>query len=332
MTTDQAPGPTVGEYLDEWLDGYVRKRLATSTERMYATDVERVWRPAIGDIRLSELRAEDIQAVVDQMVERGSHPSTVHVTVWRLRGALTLARANRLLDSDPASRVRLPRRPATGIRSLSQDELARFVGEAMTGRYWLSRMAGAIALTGIRHGEARALLETDVTIDRVADSAVAGTLVIERQVPTVMKSWEPVPPKSAAGERVLPIPAELADLLEAQLAAVDQHARRRGTRRWADLGLLFPSETGVVVHPEALRRTLAKMRRDAAIDAPISTRILRHTYASIMVDAGVPPAQLREWLGHASVAMTIDVYYNATPVAREAAALALTTALRRRGA
>lgn len=58
---------------------------------------------------------------------------------------------------------------------------------------------------------------------------------------------------------------------------------------------------------------------------------LRHTYASVMVDSGVPPHVVAELLGHADVRLTVNTYYNMTPPAQREAVAALRRALGDKG-
>lgn len=319
---------TVGQYLDDWMADYVRPRCAASTVLLYARDVRRIWQPTIGHIPLEELTAAHLQAVIDLLgTERGLAPGTIRTTAWRLGSALRLAHANRLIAHDPVRRVRLPRRPATGITTLTQDELCRLVDHALAARYWYSRMVGTLALSGMRHGEARALTEDDIMLEGASRDGSVGVLRVERQIPVSARGWDASPPKSASGERSIPIAPALADLLTAQVEAVARQARRRGTRGWAGSGLLFPSTNGRAANPRGVLDTMRQIRRDAGIASDITANILRHTYASVLVDAGLQPAQLKEFMGHAHVSITLDVYYSATPVAKRAAADALTKAL-----
>jgi integrase len=112
------------------------------------------------------------------------------------------------------------------------------------------------------------------------------------------------------------------------VAALRDHRRRQNEERlragelWAGEGdLVFTDEIGQTVHPSALSRLFASYVRRARLPA-IRLHDLRHTYATVALSAGVHPKVVSERLGHATTAVTLDVYSHVTPtIDAEAATL-----------
>lgn len=87
---------------------------------------------------------------------------------------------------------------------------------------------------------------------------------------------------------------------------------RSGLPPYDDQDLVFAKPNGAPLHPDLV--TQAFERRLARTDMPrIRLHDLRHTHATLMLQAGVPPKVVSERLGHATVASTMDVYAHVIP-------------------
>ncbi|HSD76329.1 MAG TPA: site-specific integrase, partial [Solirubrobacteraceae bacterium] len=111
----------------------------------------------------------------------------------------------------------------------------------------------------------------------------------------------------------------------ATVAALREHRRAQLAERvalgpaWRDHGLVFCREDGTPIRPRTFSRTFDRLAAAAGLPA-IRVHDLRHTWASLALAAGVHPKVVQERLGHASVAITLDVYSHAVPAMQEDAA------------
>lgn len=323
MAHDPRPEMTVSEYLDYWLDSHVRKRLRKSTIRNYEIEVERFWRPNLGDIQLSLLTVDDIQVVVDDMRDRWG-PGTIRVATAHLGAALERALGNQLITMNPVRTVTVPRHPPSRYRTLSQDEARAFLTAALApaglgGSYWYGAMLATALQTGLRPGELRGLRWENVYFDDEASGAVAGSIYVCEQIALRQIDPEWGPPKSDSSVRDVQFTPDLARALKAHKRRVEIHALQRGTRNWTPYSLVFPNKAGGPAVENGLRKVLKEVSEDAGIDPAVTFTGLRHTFASTMVDAGVPAHVVAKLLGHADVRMTINTYYDTTPSSQEAA-------------
>ena len=171
---------------------------------------------------------------------------------------------------------------------------------------------------GLRRGELMALRWEDVDLVGEADWAPRdqdGTKLPGIRVHPERGSYDPKtrtfgPPKSKKGARTLGIP----NLLVPYLAALDG----------VD-GLVFPSPKGGPFNDSSLTQRVAGIKRAAdkpgrapsdwqraGLD-PIGLHEARHTYASLMIAAGVNIKTISEWMGHSSVNITLDRYGHLLP-------------------
>ena len=109
------------------------------------------------------------------------------------------------------------------------------------------------------------------------------------------------------------------------VAALRAHRRRQAEERlaWGPAyqahGLVFPREDGTPMWPRTLSRDFAR-HVDAAELPKIPLKNLRHTHATLALQAGVHPKVVQQRLGHANIGVTLDTYSHAIPAMQEDAA------------
>ena len=92
--------------------------------------------------------------------------------------------------------------------------------------------------------------------------------------------------------------------------------------------LVFCRENGTPIWPRTLSRSFDRHVRDAELPK-IRLHDLRHTHASLALEAGVHPKVVQERLGHATIAITLDIYSHAIPAMQEDAAEKIAALLER---
>jgi integrase len=104
-------------------------------------------------------------------------------------------------------------------------------------------------------------------------------------------------PKSRHGNRLVPLPAELAATLSAMRPA-----------SVADDAFVFPGREGGPSDPGALRRRVLVPAASRADLSGVGFHTLRHTCASLLIESGLNVLRLQRWMGHHSPAFTLEVY------------------------
>ena len=98
---------------------------------------------------------------------------------------------------------------------------------------------------------------------------------------------------------------------------------------YKDNGLVFPSETGTPLFPQAVHRAWKRITAEAGVT--LKFHGLRHLSATTALSAGVDLRTISDRLGHSKASTTLDVYAHAVAGADAAAAEIIATALRRSG-
>ncbi len=166
-------------------------------------------------------------------------------------------------------------------------------------------------MTGLRRGELLGL-GWDAVDFEAGRVAIVRTLIAGKGEPRLSE------PKTRRGRRSIAIDAGTLDVLRRHAdAQLDEQLV------WGDAyegrGLVFCREDGTPIRPRTFSRSFDHHVRDAGL-AKIRLHDLRHTHATLALEAGVHPKVISERLGHATIAITLDTYSHAIPAMEEEAA------------
>jgi integrase len=304
--------PRFGQYLLGWLES--RTRLRASTRRMNLDYARRLIVPALGEIRLSELRSTHLQRWVSGLDRDGYAPATIR-TAWRVvRRCLRVAVQQRQLAYDPCVGVELPEaRQVNPRRALTEAERTALFHAARGTRFEV--LWHLLSVTGMRPQEALGLTWSHVELD-------GGRLHIE-QVVTRDAQGRPVlgPPKVKRADRWVPLAPQLVALLRLHRAAQAEHALRMGAKYLREADLVFATETGTLIDRCNLAsREWAQLCRASGVRAALYD--LRHTAASLALAALPDPAAVAGLLGNSEMTL-LRTYVKETEGARARVAAAL---------
>ncbi|MDP2711614.1 MAG: site-specific integrase [Solirubrobacteraceae bacterium] len=249
--------------------------------------------PELGAARLSDITRADVQELADRLTAAGLSASTVQNTLDPLRVIFRRAIRRDVVAVDPTKGLELRRPTGRRDRIASPAEAVSLL-DALSDE---DRALWASALyAGLRRGELRALRWRDVDL-------VAKSLRVER-------GWDDEEGeqdgKSRAAQRTVPIIGRLAPILVAHKLA---------TGRDGD-DLVFGVTSSEPFQPSNVRRRALTAWK--LVD-PIGLHEARHTFASLMIAAGVNAKALSTIMGHATIAITFDVYGHLMPGGEEEA-------------
>lgn len=297
-------GATFAQVADEWLTaakaGLIRNRSGDeykpSALRGYGQALDSRLKPALGARKLSDIRRSDVQRLVNQLLREGLDPSTVRNALMPLRAIYRYALALEEVAVNPTQGIHLPAVRGRRMRIASREEATALVAALRPD----DRALYATALyAGFRVGELLALRWEDVDLD-------ANLLRVERAYDP--KAREMIEPKSRAGRRKVPMPK----LLRAHFL---EHQLRQGRRA----GLVFGRDADQPFSYGAQIERSERAWKRAELDR-IGLHECRHTFASLMIAAGVNAKALATFMGHSSVTITLDRYGHLMPGSEEEAA------------
>lgn len=279
---------TVADWMQTWLSA--RGDLRATTRSRVAHIIDKHISPELGRIPIGNLTRLRVQEWASSLP--GS-PATVRKIVNVLSGALRFAVEDGRLPSNPAQRLKLPKVVKTARRYLTHEQvasLARSVGETSDGfRHGYHLAVLVLAYCGLRWGELSGLRVRDIDLDR-RRLTIRQTVVADR-------GYQRIEAPKDYEQRSIPIPQFLCHPLAGQISGSqpDEPAFYGiRTRTWLRnhvfrVGWFDPAAAGIGLKG-------------------LTPHELRHTAASLAVSAGANVKAVQRILGHASAAVTLDVY------------------------
>ena len=304
--------------LHEWLPA-IKGTLRPTTFASYSLLCREHIIPRLGSLQLQKLNASVINALYSYLLAEGRlrgpgglSPASVRRVHATLHRACRDAVRWGYLTVNPVDAADPPKQSAEHSEKLpvwSAEQLGAFLCHVADDR--LFALWRVLAMTGMRRGEALGLQWDDLDM-------ASGRLTIRR-------SWVPVngvgqmsEPKTRRGRRTIALDPLTLDALKAH-AARQADEQGEWEEAWIETGFVFTREDGQPLHPWAVSKAF-RCHAKAAMLPHIPLHGLRHTYATLALAAGVNPRIVSERLGHATVALTLDVYSHVLPQAdREAA-------------
>jgi integrase len=133
--------------------------------------------------------------------------------------------------------------------------------------------------------------------------------------------WDLVPSsgKSRTAVRTIDLDDGLVEILRRQQEAQRFEARAPG---YEPSDFVFTKPAGGAYHPQTLSKLLAELAVEAGLPR-LTAHGLRHTSATLMLDAGVAPKVAAELLGHADPVLFLSLYSHVTPTMQRDAARAI---------
>jgi integrase len=313
---------TVDELLDLYLDGIdADGRLSAKTRFDYRRNADAYVRPWLGRRKVRELTPEVILAWQRELRERGGtkngkplSANSVRLARASLAGAVKLAVERGLLRSNPLASVPRPKAKRAVPRHWTPDEARAFLASQEGDRLYplWTFLLGA----GLRIGELVWL--------RWPNLDLAGRRVRIVEFATTL-GWDLVPSsgKSATAVRTIDLDDGLVGVLRRQQELQRFEARAPG---YEPSEFVFTKPAGGSYHPQHLSKLLADLA--VAADLPrLTAHGLRHTSATLMLDAGIAPKIAAERLGHADPVLFLSLYSHVTPTMQREAADAIGAAL-----
>jgi integrase len=287
-------GRTVRQVAEQWLEdartGLVRNRSGDVYKpkaiRSYDGSLRLHVFPTLEARKFSQVRRVDVQNLVDNLHKDGLSASTVLCSILPLKAIYRRAVARGEVPVNPTSGLEMPAIRGKRDRIVSPEQAVTLL-EAVSIK---DRPLWATAIyAGLRCGELQALRWEDVEF-------LEGVIHVRR-------GWDAVEgeiaPKSRTGVRKVPMPSILRGHLEGLF------------RRARDAELVFGMD-GRPFDPRRVgeRAKVAWKARD--LDG-LTMHDCRHTYASFMIAAGANAKALSTYLGHATIAITMDRYGHLMP-------------------
>jgi len=265
--------------LGAWLDHLAHeRRLAEGTRRNYEQDLAALFASS-GELTLDRIEAHHIRRAVAQLHARGLEPRTIARMLSAWRGFFGWLVRHRGHAANPCTGVRAPKAVKALPKALSPDAAARLLDAPGEGEL-ATRDRAMFELfysSGLRLAELVGL-----------DVADADTMLRDAEVTVIGKGSK---------RRTVPVGTKAREALRLWLA-------ERATRAAPQERALFVGARGARINPAVVRHVLAKWAVRAGLPEHVHPHVLRHSFATHLLQSSGDLRAVQELLGHASIATT----------------------------
>ena len=266
----------------------VEKRLAARTVELYALDLQKLADNAKqAGVELTQVRNAHIRRWVAQMHSGGRSGRGIALILSGWRGFYVWLGRQGLVDSNPVQDVRAPKAPKPLPKALSVDDAVQLASyQSPDADPWLeARDASMVELLygcGLRVGEM-------VGLDAQASAGARGWIDLQAGEAHVLGK--------GGKRRTVPIGSKAAEALGRWLAVREQPGREPQPA-------LFVGRHGTRLTAQAMWQRLKRRSLLAGLATPVHPHMLRHSFASHVLQSSSDLRAVQELLGHANITTT----------------------------
>lgn len=300
---------TFDEWFNTWMQQYKKNKVKIGTYRSYEKYYKVAVENKLAKKRLESIRGEHIQSIYNSLAESGYKYASIKVVSAMLNGCFAQAVKNHMIVYNPVKAAELPKCEEKEMRvALTKEQQELFLKYAYKSKNAI--FFRILLLTGMRNGELRGLKYSDVDKKN-------NVIHIRRTIKYIegMGTIEDTP-KTKTSRRDIPLRSDIFQLLQEQrkrnevgeIPCIDSYYFR-GYKNGMPM-----SETAIV---NSLHRIVDWIHEDGYDFPNITPHVLRHTFATRAIEAGMQPQTLKTILGHSSLAMTMDLYGHVLPTTKQ---------------
>jgi len=323
---------TLSMFLTYWLTEIVKPNLAPLTYVSYEGSVRLYIAPHLGAKRIDRLTVKDVREWVNKLAATcqccaqgkdakrqreaqrccavgeccEGYPSRRVVQAARdaLRAALTHAVTEEEIGKNVASLVKVPKPRRKKIKPWSVAEAGRFLADCAAREDRLFAAWMLVLCLGLRRGEVLGLTWKSVDFE-------TSELYVDHQIQRAGKQILHRETKTEESDDFLPLPALCLKALRMRRAQQTGDRKAAGELWQNSHDLVFTTKYGTPIEPGNLTRMFALRARRAGVRV-IPLRNTRHTCSSLLVALKVHPKIAQRILRHSQIAMTMEVYAEAS--------------------
>ena len=248
-------------------------------------------------IKLCDLKPEHIQRYYTEKMKEGLSANTIIKHHSNIHKALSTALKHNIIPFNPADRVDLPRKTHYQASTYNQDLMKRLL-ENVKG----SLIEAPVTITsylGLRRSEVLGLKWSAINIEY-------NTLIIQTTVVRTKKIITKDTTKNKTSHRTLSLPESLCTYLIALKEKQEEDKQLYGNC-YNDNDWVCKDEDGTPITPTALSHRYNRLLQATGLPH-IRFHDLRHSCASLLLNAGCELYEIKELLGHSQISTTVDIY------------------------
>ena len=293
--------PTVNAWYEYWIDNIKGDNIRYNKKRNYNIRYEKNIKPFIRDMLLKDIKPLHCQNILNQMSDKYTNAVINHSRIVMYM-MFDSAVENELIVKNPITKSIkcISGRKSKEVKSLTIEEQKQFL-EGVKGTSNYNQYA-FILQTGLRMGEMIGLRWTDVDFkNRI--------LHVRRTMEYCYSTgeWRTGEPKTKNGIRDIPLTQEAIDILKNQ----KEKLKRLKVKSIEFSDSIFLCRNGTPAKSNIYDKRLYYYCDKIGVGR-FSMHVLRHTFATRCIEAGMRPKTLQMILGHSDIGITMNLYVHVT--------------------
>lgn len=299
---------SVSDYFDYWYQNYVIVNCKFNTQRAYKLIIDNHIKPALGNYKLKAISPETLQEFLNKKFLNGFSKSSVNNFYGVLSGALKAAvYPYKYIKENPMQYVKLPKdnklkEKQDALKIISLDDFNKIIERFPFGSSFYIPLQIAFH-TGLRAAEVCGLTWDCIDLDNKI-------LKVEKIL--IGKGngiFEFGTPKTKSSNRTISIGDTLVSILKKNKIYQSKNKLRYG-QYYKDSNFVCTKENGENITTDTLKYLSRVVNYELKINFHFHS--LRHTHATMLLEAGANIKDIQKRLGHSKLATTMDTYSHVT--------------------
>ena len=324
---------TVAQIVHRWLWDYKRIEICAKTCEWYMDLIHNMIESHIGGLALYRVNPMVVQNLINRLIlVDGYAVRTVRGVRSVLVQSFAFACQLGLMQTNPAAEIKMPKvrkRTKKDDKKVIPHDVCVKVLQAAQDDPMMRVTVTTLLFSGLRIGELLALRWGDIDFENkiiTVDEAVVRRPIYNEQGDKIALKSEIADPKTDSSYRAVRMPLQVAEALQNW----KKHLREEcyGGWRVKENSFVFANKRTKKPHTYTGFRSIYYhfLERNGLRQYGLNLHSYRHTYATMLMEAGTNPKVVQNQLGHASINTTLGIYTHMTELLSETASTALETA------
>lgn len=299
---------SVSDYFDYWYKNYVLLNCKYTTQQAYKIVIDKHIKPSLGDYKLRSITPATLQEFINLKHVKGFSRASINNFYGVLSGALKAAvYPYKYIKENPMQYIRLPKdnkikEDEEDLKIISLEDFNKIINRFPQGSSFYIPLQIAFH-TGLRAAEACGLTWDCIDLDNK-------TLKVEKILISKGKGiFEFGTPKTKSSNRTISIGDTLVSILKKHKTYQNENKLRYG-QYYQNSSFVCTKENGEKVTTDSLKYLSKVVNYELCIN--FSFHSLRHTHATMLLEAGANIKDIQKRLGHSKIATTMDTYSHVT--------------------
>ena len=312
------------DYMDEWLK-IVKPLVERATYKSYDNMVSARIRPHFEKLNLllTEVEPKHIKMLYDEILEQGYTTNTVIHYHAVLHQALAYAVKNDYILSNPADRVKRPKKNKHISSFYTKEEILTLLDIAKDDPIYIPIVLSSYY--GFRRSETLGMRWSAIDFENNTITVNHKVTELTENGKTIVYAEDKLKTKSSY--RTLPLIPVVEEKLLEHKAKLERNQKLFGNSYCKEyMDYVCVDEMGKLFRPNFVSDHFGWLLKKYGLKK-LTFKELRHSCASMLVAEGIPMKSIQEWLGHSNFSTTADIYSHIDYHAKQQSAAAIGNAL-----